>query len=104
MVLLPVLLLVLLVVVILLTLWWINHVQVSPTPIAMMATRIAFPGGLRIGNAERAVAQLVKPEDIAVPFDHAVLKIEYPLTVPASVKIVASIEQGFTRAELVRTI
>jgi hypothetical protein len=104
MVLLPVVLLILLVVVLLLTLWWINHIRVSPTPIAMMATRIAFPGGLRLASVDRAIAQLPHPEEIAVPFDHAVLLIDYPLTTPATVKIVASIQQGFTRAELVRTI
>jgi hypothetical protein len=104
MVLLPVVLLILVVAILLLTLWWINHIRVSPTPIAMMATRIAFPGGLRLADPDRAVAQLARPEEIAVPFDHAVLHIEYPLTTPATVKIVASIEHGFTRAELVRTI
>jgi hypothetical protein len=104
MVLLPVVLLVLLVVVVLLTLWWVNNVRVSPSPIAMMVTRIGFPGGLRLDNPDRAVAQLDKPEDIAVPFDHAVLRVEFPLTTPAMIQIVASIQQGFTRAELVRTI
>jgi hypothetical protein len=84
--------------------WWISRVPVTPPQVAMMALRIAFPGGIRLGDAGRAVAGLAKPDEIVIPFDRANLMIVYPLTVPATVPIQAAIPWGFTRGELVRAI
>ncbi|MBA3396807.1 MAG: hypothetical protein H0T89_29520 [Deltaproteobacteria bacterium] len=84
--------------------WWISRVRVSPAPIAMMPTRIAFPGGLRLGDPVKALALLEKPDEIVIPFQHAVLVIDYPLTNPAQVAITAPLSQGFTRRELVTAI
>jgi len=84
--------------------WWLSRVRVSPAPIAMMPTRIAFPGGLRLADREQAVAMLEKPDEIVIPFEHANLLIEFPLTTPATVKITAPLSQGFTRRELVTAI
>jgi hypothetical protein len=87
-----------------LTWWWISRVPVTPPQVAMMALRIAFPGGIRLADPDRAVAGLAKPDEIVIPFDHANLIIVYPLTVPATVPINAGISWGFTRGELVRAI
>jgi hypothetical protein len=84
--------------------WWISRVAVTPPQVAMMALRIAFPGGIRLGDPERALAGLAKPDEIVIPFERANLLIAYPLTVPATVPIHASLSWGFTRGELVRTI
>ncbi|MDX2090868.1 MAG: hypothetical protein SFX73_23615 [Kofleriaceae bacterium] len=85
--------------------WWIAKTRVSRKPVAMMATRIHFPdGGIPLSDVEKAVAGLRNPEEIVIPFDHAVLLIEYPLSNTASIGIQASLSQGFTRAELVRTV
>lgn len=83
---------------------WLSSVRVSPKPVAMMATRISFPGGLRVHDPDRALAVLDRPDEIVIPFDQAVLVIDYPLTTPATVEIHAPIENGFTRAELVKAI
>lgn len=95
-----------LVVVILLALlgwWWLSRVRVSPAPVAMMPTRIAFPS-LRLGDLESALAVLERPEEVVIPFEHAILVIDYPLTTPANVEITAPLAQGFTRSALVRAI
>lgn len=86
--------------------WWLSRVRVTPTPppVAMMAQRIAFPGGIRVSDVQRALAQLDKPDEIVIPFEHAVLVIDYPLSTPATIPITAPIPLGFTRAALVRTI
>ena len=84
--------------------WWISRVAVTPPQVAMMALRIAFPGGIRLGDPERAVLGLAKPDEIVIPFDRATLRISYPLTVPATVPIQASIPWGFTCGEIVRAI
>lgn len=84
--------------------WWISRVPVTPPQVAMMALRIAFPGGVRLDDPARAVAGLAKPDEIVIPFAHANLQIVYPLTVAATVPITADIPYGFTRGELVRTI
>jgi hypothetical protein len=84
--------------------WWISRVPVTPPRVAMMALRIAFPGGIRLGDPERAVAGLAQPDEIVIPFDQATLAIVFPLTVAASVPVNAGISWGFTRAELVRAI
>jgi hypothetical protein len=84
--------------------WWISRMPVSPTPVAMMPTRIAFPGGLLIADPAKAVTLLTKPDEIVIPFEHAILVIDWPLTNPARIAITASIPQGFTRRELVKMI
>lgn len=86
------------------TWWWIARIPVTEKRVAMMATRIAFPGGLKLHDANLAVAQLAHPDEIVIPFDKATLVIDYPLTHPTTVKLASSYEQGFTRAELVRAI
>ena len=84
--------------------WWISRVPVTPPQVEMMALRLAFPGGIRLGDPERALIGLGKPDEIVIPFDRATLMIVYPLTVPATVPIHASLSWGFTRGELVRAI
>lgn len=84
--------------------WWTSRVPVTPPQVAMMALRIAFPGGIRLADPERALAALAKPDEIVIPFEHANLLIAYPLTVPATVPIQAALSFGFTRGELVRAI
>ena len=84
--------------------WWISRVPVTPPQVAMMALRIAFPGGIRLGDPARAVAGLGQPDEIVIPFDRANLVIAYPLTVPATIPLQAAISWGFTRGELVREI
>ena len=61
------------------TWWWLSRVRVTAQPpVAMMVQRIAFPGGIRVSDAERAVTALDKPDEIVIPFEHAVLVIDYP--------------------------
>lgn len=85
--------------------WWLSRVRVSRAPTAMMATRIHFPdGGIRITEVDRSLATLRNPEEIVIPFENAILVIDYPLSTPASIAISASLPQGFTRAELVRAV
>lgn len=88
------------------TWWWLSRVPVTapPAPVAMMAQRIAFPGGIRLHDPDGALAGLDQPDEIVIPFEHAVLVIDYPLTTPASVPIAAPLPLGFTRAVLVKTI
>lgn len=85
--------------------WWLSRVDVSPPPVAVMPTRIAFPGGgLRLDNPDASITLLQKPDEIVIPFEHAILVIDWPLTNPARIAISAPITQGFTRRELVRAI
>lgn len=84
--------------------WWISRIRVSPAPVLMMPTRIAFPGGLRLAEPTQALALLEKPDEIVIPFEQAVLVIDFPLTHPAKVAITAPLAQGFTRRELVTAI
>jgi hypothetical protein len=84
--------------------WWISRVAVTPPQVAMMALRIAFPGGIRLGDPDRALAGLAKPDEIVIPFPRASLLIAYPLTEPATVPIQAALSWGFTRGELVGAI
>ena len=86
------------------TWWWISRVPVTPPQVAMMAMRIAFPGGIRLNDPDAALAKLEKRDEIVIPFAHATLVIDFPLSVPASVRITSSIPYGFTRAELVKSI
>ena len=86
------------------TWWWISRVAVSPTAVVAIANRIAFPGGLQLHDPEAAVATLTNPDEIVIPHEHAVLRIDYPLSVPASIEVSSPIHFGFTRAELIKTI
>ena len=65
-----------------------------------MVQRIAFPGGIRVTDPERAVTALDKPDEIVIPFEHAVLVIDYPLSAPATIPIAAPLPLGFTRGEV----
>src|ERR1043165_7210393 len=82
----------------------VSRVKSTAKRVPMMTNRIAFPGGLRLHEPELALARLDEPDEIVIPFEKATLVIAYPLSTPASVEIVAPIHQGFTRAQLVRTI
>ena len=85
--------------------WWLsNRVKVAQEPIALMVTRIAFPPNMRLNDPETALATLTLRDEIVIPFPRATLVIDFPLTHPAHIAIHAGIPQGFTRAELVRTI
>ena len=86
--------------------WWLSRTPVTarPSPVPMIPQRIAFPGGIRPQEPERALAQLDHPDEIVIPFPHAVLVIDYPLTSPASVAIEAPLAIGFTRAALIKAI
>jgi hypothetical protein len=84
--------------------WWLSRVDVSPPPVAVMPTRIAFPGGLQLDNPDASITLIQKPDEIVIPFEHAILVIDWPLTNPARISITAPITQGFTRRELVRAI
>jgi hypothetical protein len=84
--------------------WWISRLRVTPAPVAMMAQRIAFPGGLRLADPDRTLALLKNPEEIVIPFEHAILVVDYPLSTPASVPITAAFPVGFTRAELIKVV
>ena len=81
--------------------WWaIAKMRVTRPAMAMMTTRIAFPdGGIRVADVQGALAKLSNPEEIVVPFEHAILVITYPLSTPASISIDAAFPIGFTRSE-----
>jgi hypothetical protein len=103
---LPFLTLVAVVVVIAVGWWWLSRVRVTSTmpPVAMMPQRIAFPGGIHVHDIRGALAQLDKPDEIVIPFENAILMIDYPLSTPAMIPITAPLPLGFTRAALVKTI
>jgi len=86
--------------------WWVSRVPVTapPPPVAMLPQRIAFPGGIRVHDPAGAIARLDQPDEIVIPFEHAVLVIDYPLSMPASMEIAAPLALGFTRAALVKAI
>jgi hypothetical protein len=86
--------------------WWLARVRVTaaPPPVAMLPQRIAFPGGIPLHDPAAAIAALDKPDEIVIPFEHAVLVIAYPLTHPATIAISAPLTIGFTRATLVKMI
>ncbi|HEY0992508.1 MAG TPA: hypothetical protein VGD80_35890 [Kofleriaceae bacterium] len=87
------------------TWWWLSRVRVtSRPPVAMMVQRIAFPGGIRVADADRAIARLDRPDEIVIPFEHAVLVIDYPLSTAATIPISAPLQLGFTRGALVKLI
>jgi len=86
--------------------WWLSRARVTTmaAPVAMMAQRIAFPGGIRMADVQGAMAKLDKPDEIVIPFEHAVLVIDFPLSHPAAIPITAPLPLGFTRAALVKSI
>lgn len=86
--------------------WYITQrIRISPEPVAMVAQRIHFAGGgVRISDVETSLVNLRNPEEIAVPFEHAILVIDFPLTTPARIAITASLPVGFTKQELVRAV
>jgi hypothetical protein len=86
--------------------WWLSRAPVSTpsAPVPMIPQRIAFPGGIRVHAPETALAQLEKPDEIVIPFNHAVLVIDYPLTTPASISLEAPLPLGFTRSALIKLI
>lgn len=86
------------------TWWWVARVNVTPPQVVAMATRIAFPGGVHLHDPAAALAGMKDPDEIVIPHASAVLVIDYPLTVPATIEVTAPIEHGFTRAELIKTI
>lgn len=87
------------------TWWWLSRVRVTSRPeVAMMVQRIAFPGGIRLSDGDRAVERLDKVDEIVIPFEHATLMIDYPLSSPASIPLTAPLHIGFTRGALVKMI
>jgi hypothetical protein len=86
--------------------WWLSrvHVTAEMPPVAMMPQRIAFPGGVRMHDVDGAITRLDKPEEIVIPFEHAVLVIDYPLSTSATIPVTAPLSLGFTRAALVKMI
>jgi hypothetical protein len=96
----------LLVVIALAVAWYITQrLRVTPEPVAMVAQRVHFPGqGVRISDVETSLVNLRNPEEIVVPYENAILVIDFPLTTPARIQISASLPVGFTRQELVRAV
>ncbi len=94
--------------VLVLTVAWlvIARIRVTPTHVAMVVQRVHFgEAGLRLTEAEAAVAKLKNPEEIVIPHEHAILVIDFPLTTSATIAISAGFGTiGFTRAELIRDI
>jgi hypothetical protein len=86
--------------------WWLSRVKVTevPPPVQMMAQRISFPGGVQVSDPRQALATLDQPDEIVIPFEHAVLVIDYPLTSPATMEIEAPLPIGFTKASLIKAI
>lgn len=86
--------------------WWSSHARLTPqaAPVAMTVQRIAFPGGIRPAEPDKALVSLEQPDEIVIPFEQAVLVIDFPLTNPAEVPITAPFPIGFTRSSLVRAI
>jgi hypothetical protein len=85
--------------------WWLSRrIEVAHAPVALMVTRIGFPANLRMNDPDAALALLELRDEIVIPFPKATLVIEFPLTHAANIAINASLPQGFTRGELVRTI
>jgi len=87
-------------------LWWLSRTKVTPksAPVAMMPQRVTFDEGSRPADGDHALVRLDKPDELVIPFEHAILIIDYPLTSPAKVPISAPLSIGFTRAALVRAI
>jgi hypothetical protein len=84
--------------------WWISRAKITTHPVALMTTRIVFPGGIHLKDHEKSITHLRNPEEIVIPFEHATLVIDYPLTAPATISLDAAIHQGFTRVELIKQI
>jgi hypothetical protein len=85
--------------------WWmISRARVTTHPTAMMVTRIVFPGGIHLNDHDKSLVNLRNPEEIVIPFEHAELVIDYPLTTPAKIELDSPIHVGFTRAELIKQV
>lgn len=86
--------------------WYITQrLRVTPQAVAMVAQRVHFPGqGVRISDIETSLVDLRNPEEIVVPYEHAILVIDFPLTTPAKIQISSALAVGFTRQELVRAV
>lgn len=84
--------------------WWTSAVAVSVDRVPEVSSRIQFPTSLRITDPSLSVSQLERPDEIVIPHQYATLVLVFPLTTPATLAITATIQDGFTRAELVRTI
>lgn len=84
--------------------WWLSRVKVTTVPTALMPTRIVFTGGIHLADHTKALSHLRNPEEIVIPFEHALLKIDYPLTHPATLELDAPMSVGFSRAELVKQV
>lgn len=84
--------------------WWTARARITTHPTAMMVTRIAFPGGIHLSDHTQSLANLRSPEEIVIPFEHAELVIDYPLTTPARIELDAEHPVGFTRAELIKQV
>jgi len=84
--------------------WWLSRVRVTTVPTALMPTRIVFTGGIHLADHTKALAHLRNPEEIVIPFEHALLVIDYPLTHTATLELDAPVSVGFTRAELVKQV
>jgi len=86
--------------------WWSSRARVThaPPPVALMLQRIAFPGGIPLRDPQLALARLERPDEIVIPFEHAILVIDFPLTNPASIPVSARFPIGFTRGDLVQAI
>ncbi|MDB4958971.1 MAG: hypothetical protein JWO36_6540 [Myxococcales bacterium] len=81
-----------------------TRVTAPPPPVAMVMQRIAFPGGVQVHDPQSALVRVERPDEIVIPFEQAVLVIDYPLSHPASIPITAPLPLGFTRASLIQTI
>ncbi|HEY4175373.1 MAG TPA: hypothetical protein VGM90_01005 [Kofleriaceae bacterium] len=85
--------------------WWTQRNRVTPQPISMVAQRVHFPnGGVRLSDVTTSLVNLRNPEEIVIPFNEAVLVIDYPLSHPAAIELSAALAVGFTRQELVRAV
>jgi hypothetical protein len=80
------------------------RVTAKPAPVAMVMQRIAFPGGVNLHDPQSALVRAERPDEIVIPFEQAVLVIDYPLSHPTTVPITAPLPLGFTRAALIQTI
>jgi len=84
--------------------WWFSRRKITHTPVALMITRIGFPPNMRVSDPERALAMVELQDEIVIPYQHATLVIDFPLTHPAHIGVTSALPQGFTRGELVRMI
>ena len=81
-----------------------TRVTTPPPAVAMVMQRITFPGGIHVSDPQSALVRTERPDEIVIPFEQAVLVIDYPLSHPATIPITAPLPLGFTRAALITTI